>query len=208
MKIHLFSMSSKQFLPLSEITFDKCKKPYAEKHGYSCSLLITETVEHYQNVLGYPYGFVRINEINRLLETDVEWIWSTGADVLITNPETKIESIVEQFEGYDMLVTMDVSHINDDSMLIKNTKWSKEYFKFLYDQRLSGVPDSQNLIIKTFQDHKQIKIIPQRLINAYQHRLIGHSPNHPGEWHKGDFALHLVNMSLERRIDIAKTYIK
>lgn len=207
MNVTIASFSSEVYLPLSKITFDNNKVPYAEKHGYKTNLLLTESLEHYHNVLKYAYGFCRIERIIELLNTDVEWIWYSGADVIVTNDSIKIEDIVKDYDGFDLLVTMDVSHINDDSMLIRNTEWSKSYFKMLFDLRYSDVPDAQNLIIKTYLDHPQIKIIPQRLINAYDHALIKRNTNHSGQWEKGDFAIHFVNMGLEDRIKIVKQYM-
>lgn len=207
MKITVASFSSEEYLPLSELTFDKNKKLYAEKHGYNYDFYITKPLEHYHSVLKMPYGFCRIEQINELLKTDVEWIWISGSDVIVTNDNIKIEDIIKPYKDYDLLCTFDVSHINADSLLIKNTKWSKEYFKMVYDMRHSGVPDEQHVIIKTYLEHPQIKIIPQRLINSYDHALIRHTTKHEGQWQKNDFAIHFVNMNLESRIKIVKQYL-
>lgn len=209
MKVIISSFSSEQYLPLSNITFEQNKKPYALKYGYEHEFCTTAPPDYYENVLKFPYGFVRIERINELLKTDTDWIWLSGSDVVITNPEIKIEDIIDPYKEFDLLVTMDISHINDDSMLIKNTQWSKDYFKMIYDMRYSGVPDEQNAIIKTYRDYPdKIKIIPQRTINSYDHSLIGHSTDHPGQWQHGDFVIHLVNMSLEKRLETVKKYIK
>lgn len=209
MKVTISTFCSEQYLPLADLTFHKNKKPYAKKHGYNHDIFITESVEHCHNFLKFPYGFEsRIKYINELLKTDTDWIWLSGSDVIVTNPDIKIESIIEPYREFDLLCTFDVSHINADSLIIKNTQWSKDYFSMIYDMRYSGVPDEQNAIIKTYQDYPdKVKIIPQRAINSYDHALIKHSTNHPGQWKQGDFAIHFVNMSLEARIKIVKQYL-
>jgi hypothetical protein len=207
MNVTIASYSSEMYLPLSKITFDKNKVDYANKHGYKSKFYLTESLDYYHDVLKIPYGFARIEFILELLKNDTEWIWISGSDVIVTNDTIKIEDIVKDYNGYDLLCTFDVSHINADSLLIRNTQWSKEYFKMIYDMRFSGVPDEQNAIIKTYLDHPQIKIIPQRLINSYDHALIKHTTNHVGQYEKGDFAIHFVNMGLEDRIKIVNKYL-
>ena len=107
--IAVVSVHDEKYEPLAEWTLHKNKKLYCEKHGYQL---------HYASDGGasiagkpmmakpdppipdthIPIGWAKIFVIRKFMQQhpEVEWIFNTDTDVMITNMETKLEDIIKE----------------------------------------------------------------------------------------------------------------
>ncbi len=181
---------------------------YALKHGYSafinrCDMVSPEIV------------WQRCPDERMLLDT-FDAVVHLDADILITNPEVTIESLIElgkqqgMEHGPDYCVGTDLNGINNGFSLWMNSwrarvtlgKLMRTYFadKNLYSSPQDALMDGK------FAPELAMWKMPQRLCNSYLHTEYGLT-NEEGEWQAGDFILHLPGMGNARRVEILKEHL-
>lgn len=190
------------------------KADYAKRHNYKC-FLYTDSLDTSRKT-----QWSKIIAIQKHLN-DFNWIFWTDADALVMNKNIKLESLID--ERFDIIITKDYNHINTGNFLIKNSDWSKEFLKLLYNPVYlqsnigqQSKPEWLNdnwAFIRLYDDlphlRKRIKIIPQRKMNSY-------SCKSPGKidalYQKGDFILHIVgccSLGVEKKaIEMKEWYDK
>lgn len=126
-------------------------------------------------------------------------VWQSDADVLITNPEIRVEDQIVPLlpEGKDLLMTLDAcGHINSGNILFRNTAWSRDYWR-----RVGGLTQytyhiwwENAAMISLYEnnpaDKAMIEVTNQhKKFNAYLRGL-------PGEplWTPGDFLVHFAGV--------------
>lgn len=228
----LVSIHTENYFPLSEITWDNNKVPYAEKHGYE--------LFYSDQFYGKTIGYTKIHLINKILNErpDIEWLWWTGSDTVITNTETKIEHKIN--DRYHLIMSVDFNNINCDSFLIRNSAEGRGIIKFIVDNEeefskhwdseqrafgfLFGTPwyhpdvSSWDSEIPNNKEYKDIvKIANQTYMNSYDYSV--YHEHHPqsrtkndvlgynGEWKKGDWLIHFPGTTFEQKLSLAKHYI-
>jgi len=172
------------------------KKEYCKKNNYEC---IIGGEEFWDRERPIPWSKIPFL-LNVLEKSDEgELIFMSDADVYITNMNLKLEEHVVPLlpEGKDLLMTIDsCGHINDGNILIRNTKWSRDFWSRVYEQtELLYHPWWENAaVIKLLElntsDLEKTEIINKcRLFNAYIQGLI----NMP-LWMPGDFLVHFAGI--------------
>jgi hypothetical protein len=205
------SLNDEKYQPLADLTWDQNKKLYCERHGYAG---INKTSGFVGNI---SIGFEKIHFILNLMNErpDIEWIWWTGTDAMITNFTIKIEDKI--IPEYDLILATDCNDINNDSFLIKNSDWSKDYMKQIADLEPKYKKHffyEQQAMIDTYHDNKDhIKIVPQRYLNAYKNDLYPHQLpydclGNDGTWQRGDWLIHWPGTSLDLRLQLARHFMK
>ena len=204
------SLNDEKYQPLADLTWSKNKKLYCERHGYA----------GHQWTSGYdksiPGGFERMRLMRELMieHPEYEWVWWTGCDAMITNFTIRIEDKV--IPEYDLIIATDCNEINNDSFLIKNSEWSKNYLKQIVELEPKYRKHffyEQQAMIDTYAEHKEkIKIVPQRYLNAYKNDLYPHQLpydclGNDGTWQKGDWLIHWPGTSLDLRIQLARHFL-
>ena len=206
------SLNDEKYQPLADITWNQNKQQYCERHGY-------EGINKTSNFKGgIPIGFEKIFFLLEVLETrqDLKWLWWNGTDSMITNHTIKIEDKI--IPEYDLIIATDCNEINNDSFLIKNSEWSRNYLKsiiavmpnyekhYFYEQQamIDSIPLEENV--------GKIKIVEQRYLNAYQNSLYPHQSKYDclgndGTWQHGDWLIHWPGTQLEARLNLAKMYL-
>ena len=172
------------------------KKDYCAKHGYEW---IVGDEKFWDRDRPIPWS-----KIPFLLDTlnncsDGELIFMSDADVYITNKDLKIEDHILPLlpSGKDLLMTIDsCAHINDGNILIRNTEWSRDFWKRVYDQTdLLYHPWWENAaVIKLLEmnvsDFEKTEITNKsRIFNAYIQGI----PGMP-LWEPGDFLVHFAGI--------------
>lgn len=207
-KILLENSYDKVYEPLGQLTWFENKVKYAEKHGYKISLNLCEVTRH--------LGWEKIYHTKEILENiDVDWVWVTGCDSMITNFDKKIEPILDN--NFDIIIAKDQNNINVDSFLIKNSSKSIEFLQTIidrYDQYVGHIWAENQCIIDLYNSiyHENIKIVPQRTLNAYNYNTLGlPKPNLDGlgldgNWQPNDLLIHFVNQPLEHRLSLCTKY--
>jgi hypothetical protein len=172
------------------------KKRYCEKRGYEYILGDEKFWDREK-----PIPWSKIPFLLDVLKNtnDGEFIFMSDADVYITNMDFDIEkSIVPLLpENKDLLMTIDsCGHINDGNILIRNSEWSRDFWKRVYEQTdLLYHPWWENAaVIKLLElnkdDLEKTEITNNcRLFNAYIQGLQGMPL-----WQPGDFLVHFAGI--------------
>lgn len=222
----------KGYQPLADLTWHENKEEYASIHGYGMYARTEDFAT--ANGQGLMSGFEKIYIARDVLSEnpDLEWIWWTGTDTMITNFSTKIEDRVDN--NYHFIVCADNNGINADSLLLRN---SPECLAFLdkilsLEQEVSthwdteqraigrllgfpgtgdpGWPTGRDLVIQN--EYKNIvKLVPQRYMNSFNYKLYHYTDHRDkflvnGNWSFGDWLIHWPGCSLEARIQLYNHY--
>lgn len=226
----LVSIHTDNYLPLSCITWDNNKLPYAKKHNYKTFCSTDSPIS--------SIGFYKIHMLNDLMHNnpEIDWFWWTGTDSLITNTHIKIEH--KTHNNYHLMMSVDFNGINCDSFLIRNSTEGKkiiadvlnlehECSKFWdAEQRafalVFGTPTSDDVWVTgqklTLNDEYKdiVKILPQSYMNSYNYELYHPYYNcfdnrdklgYNGDWNIGDWLIHWPATSLDLRIQLANHYM-
>jgi len=172
------------------------KKEYCKKRGYEYILGDEKFWDREKPIPWSKIPFL----LDVLTKTkDGEFIFMSDADVYITNMDFDIEkSIVPLLpENKDLLMTIDsCGHINDGNILIRNSEWSRDFWKRVYEQTdLLYHPWWENAaVIKLLElnkdDLNKTEITNNcRLFNAYIQGLQGMPL-----WQPGDFLVHFAGI--------------
>jgi hypothetical protein len=126
-------------------------------------------------------------------------VWQSDADILITNPELRLEDQILPLlpEDKDLLLTLDAcGHINSGSILFRNTPWMRDYWR-----RVGGLTQftyhiwwENAAMIALYEgnpeDKAKIEVTNQhKRFNAYLRGLSGEPL-----WTPGDFLVHLAGV--------------
>jgi hypothetical protein len=201
----------KKYEPLGQLTWFENKVKYAQKHGYETSLNLVDNITRH-------LGWEKIYHTKDILENrDVDWVWVTGCDSMITNFDIKLESIIDN--NYDIIIAKDQNNINVDSFLIKNSSKSIEFLQTIINsyENYVGHPWAENqCFIDLYHSaySENIKIVPQRTLNSYNYSTLKHFPKKPnfdglgfdGNWQPYDLLIHFVDQSLDHRLLLCQKY--
>ena len=181
------------------------KKRYADQHGYTYIQAGEEWWDRNR-----PIAWSKVPCLLNLLSTLPEGalVWQSDADVFITNPTLRIEDHILALlpESKDMLLIFDACHhINSGNILIRNTKWTRDFWK-----RVNEKTDCTyhiwwenkamiDLLEQNSLDAEHIHVSNQhKKFNAYIMGL----PNEP-LWTPGDFLVHFAGVyRLETMVDL------
>lgn len=225
MNIAMISCHDEAYAGLGAITSPN-KEEYCQKWGYYyfCK---TEgfAYPNYNNGNRHDQlmGFEKLQMILDLFEEkpDLDWIHWTGADLIVTNYNVRIENIVD--DSYHMIVCVDINGMNVDSMIVKNSRVGRGLMRWVLDNietyRHANWYEQQALIDFFFKAplaRDIIKILPQRVMNSYDYTLYRVYDNMPhvdhtgtnGQWQPGDFMFQAPGLSVEDRIRVMQHYIQ
>jgi len=105
------------------------KRIYAAKHGYTYVQGGEEFWDRTKPIPWSKVGFV-LDVLRRLPEGEL--VFLSDADVLITNPELRLEEQVASLlpAKKDLLMTIDAcGHINSGNMLMRNSLWLRDWWQ-------------------------------------------------------------------------------
>ena len=220
----LISLHAPNFQPLADLTWDQNKLLYAQRHGYSAFCKSDNLRPN--SIIGYQ----KIHYVKEILEQnkDIDWVWCTGTDSMITNFATKIEDRIDN--NYHFIVSTDVNGINADSFLVRNTPEGHGFINHLIEleeecskhwdgeQRAIavalGLPVTGDTSWKIHPEpalnerYQNIaKIMPQRFMNSFHYRLYHYTDLRDklgvhGDWEQGDWLIHWPATPLDFRIQL------
>ena len=150
--IAVVSVNDEKYEPLAEWTLHKNKKVYCEKHGY----LLEHISDGGAAIAGkpvmlppapethIPIGWGKIFAMKDVFRRhpDVEWIFSTDCDVMITNMNIKLEDIIKEHsnENIHVMIPADCNGINCGNMLVRNSPIGKAFLNTI----IAGMPLYRN----------------------------------------------------------------
>jgi len=174
----------------------KSKETYAAKHGYT---YIQGGEEYWNRAKPIPWSKIPflLDVLSKCEENEV--IFLSDADVFITNMELTMETHLLPLlpQDKDLLLSIDsCGHLNDGNILVRNTAWSRDFWKRVDAQTeltyhiwwenaavIKLLEENSADLAKTEVTHKH------KLFNAYIQGL-------PGQplWAPGDFLVHFAGV--------------
>lgn len=202
------TMHDQGYQALSQVTFDKNKVLYCDKHDYE----LAAKTDGWSDVV----YFDKIQYLIDILENnpEVKWVWWLDCDALITNFSKKIEDYVD--DNYHIIMSTDVNGMNCGSFFVKNSPQALEWLYMILDHKerykiKKWDNPEQTPMIMTYIKYKDwIKLVPQKEINSYNYALLYPTLSNKdmlgvvGEWAPGDWVLHWPGISNQQRIQIAQ----
>jgi hypothetical protein len=221
-----------KYKPLADLTWEQNKVAYAAEHGYA----VYAKTEDFMSSDGKSAtnGFEKIYLAREILDEspEVEWLWWTGTDSMVTNFSTKIEHRINN--DYHFMICVDVNGINADSFLVRNTPEAKAFLDHVQslesacskfwdtEQRAisyalgfpgtseQGWPFGDDL--KVCEQYKNVvKLLPQRYMNGFNYQLYHYTDHRDklgvnGNWSFGDWLIHWPACSIDVRIQLYNHY--
>lgn len=204
-------------LPLAEITWDRNKKLYCEKHDYDTRLKVQTT----------PYsGYDKILFLDEIVqEKKHEWIFWCDCDTLVTNFNKKIEDIINLYPSYDFFLNVDWSNINGGVFLFKTSEKGLSYLNKIKEMMYKvstryKYGEEQTAMIKTYKNEEFkdiIKVLPQRIMNSYPYSDVYKQEKGfkdilcmDGDFQEGDFIIHIPGFGpdlFDQRMEHFRKYI-
>lgn len=111
------------------------KRLYALKHNYNY-IQGDETFWDRERPIAWSKLPFWLSIMNGL--PDGELIWISDADVLITNPDIRLEDVMIPLlpSNKDLLMTHDAcDHVNSGNILVRNSPWSRDFFKRVNERK-------------------------------------------------------------------------
>ena len=225
MNIAMITCHDENYSNLADLTVPN-RREYCQRWGYEF-VCKTEGFAYPNTYTGNRedllIGFEKIHMFLENFErrTDLDWIFWTGADVIMTNFNFRIENIID--DSYHMIVCFDGNGMNTDSMLVKNSRVGRGLMRWVLD----NVEDyrkadwyEQRALIDFYFRHPigkdVIKALPQRVMNSYDYNLypewrnrphIDHT-GHDGDWQPGDFVFQVPGLPVDQRIRVIEHYLQ
>ena len=217
--IILATIHDQNYRALADETWENNKVQYAEKHGYG---YLAKTDDFY----GFPPGFEKIQFLIDTFDEypDIEWIWWTGTDSMVTNFNTRIEDKIKEVpEGVNIIMSADFNFaINCDSILIKNTKEAKEWLQDIMDHmpeyKDHQYKEQQYMLDSATTYTDIMEIMPQNFMNSYEYKMYKVPPwnymetvdvhGERGQWEEGDWLVHWPGTQPLERKELVEEFKK
>lgn len=207
--IALVGVHSPEYQALADLTWGQNKALYCRRHGFIGEDKLTE--------IHPKFSFEKfLLAKNYFTYADVEWVWGTGTDSMITDFTNDLSALTATNASF--LVATDRNGINADSFLIRNSIKGNHVLQWLL-QRMEDHLDEQAAINSLFCSNAfepgVLEIVPQRAINSYNYNLYPNPEDrfdklgNDGQWQYGDLLIHWPGFTAnpERRVVWAKEYL-
>lgn len=194
------------------------KAKYAMMHGYD--FICT------RNYTGYnrPISWFKIKYILELMNK-YDYIFWSDADAVITNPNIKIENLIDisvprqecvylspkavpekvklpELKETNYIIAQDEYSPCMGNFIIKSSSWSYWFFNHIYEQvRFLNDPIWDNraqddLFFNMPSTMEYVKFLPKKMINS----MIP-------DWSSGDFLIHFAATEMPRRTNLMREYL-
>lgn len=222
LRFAMVTLHTPNYQALADITWDKNKKLYCQKHGYD-AIAITDNFRSPPQELGYE----RTDRVIELLESGkYDWVHAVGCDTMVTNFNITYDSIVDDCSHF--IIAMDCYAINNDSFLARATPecidWLKtvskpdvrKFYSDYVNPQGHRWGDQQAMIDHLHLLGDKLKIVPQKVLNSYDYyqypgsipHVYGKDANgNDGQWSRGDFLIQWPAVPMNRRLILAQTML-
>ena len=166
------------------------KRAYCARHGYPFEVLRTSFSS------GRHPSWQKLPFLLRVLP-HFDWVWMVDADVLVTNPKWRLESLIGR-HSQDLILSLDCgAHVNCGSFFIRNCDWSRQLLaewnsdKYLWKTDACWEQDILiELMAQNFLDINSHAVrVSQREFNSF-YKPFADVPVQ-SKWRPGDFACHV-----------------
>ncbi len=162
------------------------KRAYAEKHGYRFHC-------PQEARTGRPPAWEKVFAVGEALEWS-EWVWWLDADAIVTNPEIRLESLIDP--AASLIIAKDFHGVNTGSFLLRSCPWAKRFlWKVWRAEKYTLHPwweQAAVMELLELAEHKRrTKYVEQRQLQSYCEW-----------WLPGDFVLHVPGKPQDERLAI------
>lgn len=183
---------------------------YAKKYGYN--FIVYDTLF---NTDVSPCW----NKIAAIIKNlpDYKYVIWIDADALINNPHIQFESFIQKYSSFDLLACTDINLeqecINSGVLIVKNTPWTNQLFKKIWNSNIHHGHNDQNVIFYEIAKElypdipPNVKFSPYCLIINHPHFKIlpeNDFNSNIQNYKKNDFIIHLMGCSTKDRINIMR----
>jgi len=217
MNVSLACAYNSTYVPLGAITWGQNKKAYSERYGFGAELRLWERCY----VSPGWEKMVHVKELFSDPNKNIDWLWVTGCDSMITNFDIDVRDIIDN--DYHFMICADINELNADSFFIRNSPEGNAYLDDILElskqQLYQAHPPvghgrfEQGAMIELHEKYKDIiRVYPQRSFNSYDYSYLPWQPPQldqtgtPGNWMQGDLLIQWPAMTLPRRIKYAEHY--
>ena len=205
---------------------DAHKQKYCDRHGYAFETK-GDGPWHTRIDLGVmgDWGFERGYRIIDMFKKypTCEWVLFSDCDAMFTNHAVTLDRIADN--RFHVILPADCNGTNCGNIMVRNSEIGRAFCASMIAARAAYRDNVmaenqwiQEMATATYW-RKWIKIVPQRLLNAYDYTLYPDLPSTDvlgvdGQWKAGDFLVHIVGGSarfkktLAQRIEIANKYLE
>lgn len=188
----------------SKIT-EKINRAYARQNGYDFKIFNIKPTDRAPQ-------WCKIEVINQLLENPkYDYLFWIDADAFFNKFDTRIEHIINQVPDKHLCVCDDIKNsgkpdtINTGTLLVKNSDWSKKFFKQVwnYDGQYRYDYFHEQTVIQNQvkSNSKEIQVFPATDFNTAVHEI-----GQPIIYDR--FVIHLMGSPKEFRVDFLSKWLE
>jgi hypothetical protein len=172
------------------------KKAYSEKWGYDYYEFHEERWNRDRSI---AWSKVPIWKEFAGMTDKYDYIWISDADVLITNPERKLEEwvIPRLPQGKDLLMCWDSCGTpNSGNMIVRCGSWAVDFFERVWNQEqfLYHIWWEQMAMVHLFQTNPGDAVKLEMIRDAYVFNAFLKGLPGTRLWEKGDFVVHFAGV--------------
>jgi hypothetical protein len=186
------------------------KREYATKHGYTYIEGNESWWDRTRPIAWSKVPFI-MEQLSKLPEGAI--VWQSDADVLITNPEYKLEEHVLPLlpANKDMLLIFDAcKHVNSGNILMRNTAWCRDYWRRVNERAdcIYHIWWENMAMIKLLEENESDRMKVE--ISNQHKRFNAYIMGSDGEplWEMGDFLVHFAGVYDSKKMESLITEIQ
>jgi len=179
------------------------KREYAAKHGYTYIEGNESWWDRTRPIAWSKVPFI-MEQLSKLPEGAL--VWQSDADVLITNPEYKLEEHVLPLlpDNKDMLLIFDAcKHVNSGNILMRNTAWCRDYWRRVNERTecTYHIWWENMAMIKLLEENESDRVKVE--VSNQHKRFNAYIMGSDGEplWEKGDFLVHFAGVYDSKKME-------
>lgn len=209
------------YKPLADLTTYGNRTEYCKRHGYTLKV----QTEGFELPCCHPVTFSRLKFMrDELNGSGFDWAWCSGVDTLNTNFNIRLEDLVDP--AFHVIASCEwCGPFQADSFMVRNSPQGFGWMDAIlakYEVYKNHTWVEQQAIIDSLGEFgSAIKLLPQRVMNAYDYALYREKYKgepkvmdakdwfgNDGQWHPGDFLIHWPGLPLSQRLELAKKYLE
>jgi hypothetical protein len=213
MKFCVLNAHLPNYAALAALTTYANRTEYCQRHGYTLRV----KTDGFVMKAAHPVSWDRLALMRAIVASgEYDWVYCCGTDTLHTNFNIRLEDRVD--DGFHVVISPDwCAPVQADSFFVRKSELGLAYLDDLLSQyekyRTHPWVENQAMIDLLPKWQHAVKILPQRMLNAYHYPLFQKIyPNVPqvakaldfygndGQWQPGDFLIHWPSLDLAVRI--------
>ena len=165
------------------------KIKYCRKHGYD--FIEDETIYNPEK----PIPWSKLLLILKYLSEYDYLVW-IDADILIMNSEIKLEDFIEKYNSVDIICGSDWKMINTGVIFVKNTDFSREFIRQVYDNKYDPEEDKNQRYLN-WEQGSFINLYDLNSLDCRNHIKVTDPSEFNSYWYNyfpGHFILHFAGV--------------